>query len=96
MRRLLLLLVALALPACSALVQGGLPRPTPACNVTSDCSVAGSQFVCADGGCMILGCVCNTDCAPFGLNCYAAPAGESFVMECLNIAPDGGTPCDGG
>jgi hypothetical protein len=75
--------------ACSALVQGGLPRPTPACNVKSDCSVAGSQFVCADGGCMILGCSCNTDCAPFGLNCYASNTGR-LVKECLDIPADAG------
>jgi hypothetical protein len=95
MPRLLLLMVVFALPACSALVRGGLPPLTNGCTVMSDCSVAGSQFVCADGGCMILGCNCDADCAPFRLHCYAAPAGGNVVKECLDTSQ--GTPCgDGG
>jgi hypothetical protein len=98
MRALLLLIVALAGPACSALVQGGLPRLTNGCTGpgTIGCGDAGSPFMCADGGCMILGCNRDADCAPFGLHCYCPPGLSEKVRECLNIQPDGGTICDGG
>jgi hypothetical protein len=97
--RPLILLIALAGPACSAEVQNGLPPLTTGCETTADCSIAGPQFACVAGGCMVLSCTCDRDCtADTGLHCYSANQATNDLQgnQCLDIAASLGTPCDGG
>ncbi len=90
----LILIASLAATACSALVQGGLPPLVTGCHSTSDCSVAGPQFVCVEGGCEILSCTCDHDCADAGLRCYPFTTVTTAPgYQCLKT--DTGTPCDG-
>ena|SRR5580698_10274945 len=92
----LMVIVSLAATACSALVQGGLPPLVTGCRASADCSVAGPQFVCVEGGCEILSCTCDDDCTAAGLRCHPfTTVSLSTGHQCL--ATDAGTPCgDGG
>jgi hypothetical protein len=74
----------LCLAACSSAVSSGLPPLVTGCHTASDCSSAGPEFQCIDGGCMILACSCDSDCAAAGLLCY-----EHYLC----LAVDAGSPC---
>ena len=92
--RALLVTTCFAMTACSAAVQGGLPPLVTGCQTTADCSIAGPQFQCVQGGCMTLGCNCDIDCADAGLRCYSAGPNNDLLPganQCL--ATTLGTPC---
>ena len=89
------LAIFLAASACSAEVVSGLPPLVDGCRSSADCSVAGPQFQCVEGGCMILSCACDADCATAGLRCYSATPDNGLQgNQCLDTTL--GTPCDGG
>jgi hypothetical protein len=105
-RRLLLSLLAIQWAACTDVVSSGYPPVVTACKVTSDCDVAGPEYVCDDGGCTVATCLCDEQCPDAGLGCellgetpLGVPVGEcvassSPLAPCADAGRDGGL--DGG
>lgn len=85
----------LILAGCVSPVSSGLPPLTAGCQTAADCSAAGPAFQCVAGGCLILACSCDSDCADAGLRCFND---GYFSKQCQPVpasVPDGGTPCAG-
>jgi hypothetical protein len=90
--RELLAILAIQLFACSGSVTSGYPPLVTACKTAADCSAAGPQFVCSDGGCTVATCQCDQQC-PAGLGCELLGGVDG---ECVNFSPIIPCPVDGG